>query len=1178
MNNKVKELSNPFSTGGGGTHFENNVQTAFTILMLADGFTPCFDALPIVKILLQGKYKGFNTDDMIVFAEDPITKKQNKLLTQIKHSISITNQSKLFGEVIKDAWEDFKNKDFDQNDKIALITGPLSAIDTNHTRTLLEQAKYSENEHDFIVRIEKGKFTSNEQRSKLNVFKKHLKNANKGNEVTEKQLWNFLKVFHLIIYDLDIKGVALSLLYTIINYYARNEAESIWGQVNDQIQNISHNAGMIKKSTIRIEIRNKFIKPDEKEIPEKYLKESKKDLWNKNLYIPELISAGLLGAWNEKSEADKALISKLTKKEYETWISKLREILQLDGSPISFENGIWKVKNKIDLLKDIGSNIFDEHIDSFKECSLIVLKEIDPKFELPKEERYTAKIYNKVFKHSNVLRKSIAETLAILNNNDNYFKYCSSNKVKWATALIVREILQNADWLMWISLSDLLPIIAEISPDEFLDAVEFKLNDSEDTFIKIFNQESSGVFGNIYITGLLWALEILGWDDNYFIRVTTLLGELASIDPGGNWSNRPKNSLIEMYLPWLPHTFASFEKRKAGLKSLNREFPDVAWRLVIKLLPNQHQSSSGTNKPKWVKLISNEFETKVTNKEYWEQIIYYSDYIVENCKNNIELINEVINNLDNLPKESFNKLLRYLSSKSIIELKEEKRLHLWNSLIDFTNKHKKYSDAKWALPSTLISKIDKVANKLKPKEPMNIYARLFVDADHDLYDEKGNWEEQRKRLEDKRQEALKIILKNKKGKSIFDFIDKVESSYKLGSSFGAIADSSYDKKFLPLFLNIDNRKRELFINGYILGKFAKVKWEWVDKLVSKKWTKNQIAEFYKILPFSTDTWKRVDKNLSNEEDLYWQKVYVNPWLVDGDINYAVDKLLKYNRPISALDCVYYSVYDKNPVEVNKIIIALLDSSVKGEPNKTIDVYHTVETIKYLQQNKNVSEKYLFQIEWAYLQLLDGLHGAKPKFIESQLANDPKLFCEVIQSLYRSKNQKVEKKEFTENEKNIATNSWHLLHNWRVTPGSDDSGNFDEKKFISWFKEVKVICEKSGHLDVSMNHVGQVLFYTPPDKSGFWINEKVAEILNQKDNDKLRSGFDVEVFNSRGVHFVDPEGKPELVLAEEYIKKANDTENAGYGRFATTLRKIAESLKAEAEHNIREHKKEIEESE
>jgi hypothetical protein len=128
MSDEPAKLSNPFSTGGGGYNFENNVQSAFVVLMLSGGVVPCLPGLPIKQIILQGKYAGYDTDDFIVFVGSQDGKKRAKLLTQIKHSISFTKNNSVFKEVMQSAWSDFQNnKIFDhETDAIALITGPLA--------------------------------------------------------------------------------------------------------------------------------------------------------------------------------------------------------------------------------------------------------------------------------------------------------------------------------------------------------------------------------------------------------------------------------------------------------------------------------------------------------------------------------------------------------------------------------------------------------------------------------------------------------------------------------------------------------------------------------------------------------------------------------------------------------------------------------------------------------------------------------------------------------------------------------------------------------------------------------------------------------------------------------------------------------------------------------------------
>ncbi len=260
MPEPAKQQSNPYSTGGGGVNFETRVQAAFTVLMLTGRIAPCLPPFPITKIKLQGHYAGFNTDDFIVFSKQPETEKVVKLLAQIKHAISITAGDTTFAEVIQSTWNDFNDENFDSSvDALALITGPLSATDIDDVRPILEWARHSEDETEFFTKIKTANFSSDAKRKKLAAFKIHLKNANEGIDVPDRQVWEFLKVFHLIGYDLDTEsGSTLSLLHSLIAQYSNEAALSVWARVVDAVQVSNQNAGTISLETLPEDIRTKF--------------------------------------------------------------------------------------------------------------------------------------------------------------------------------------------------------------------------------------------------------------------------------------------------------------------------------------------------------------------------------------------------------------------------------------------------------------------------------------------------------------------------------------------------------------------------------------------------------------------------------------------------------------------------------------------------------------------------------------------------------------------------------------------------------------------------------------------------------------------------------------------------------------------------------------------------------
>lgn len=260
MTQYSKNQSNPFSTGGGGVNFETRVQAAFATLMLSGHVAPCIPNFPIIRIKLQGRYLGYNTDDFIVFSKEKDTGREAKLFAQIKHEISFTESSGTFAEVIDAAWKDFNHSDFNRsNDAFSLITGPLSSTDIKDVRPILEWARHSDNETEFLLKVNSEGFSSEAKRKKLKVFRKHLTAANSDKDISDKDLWEFLKTFHLLGYDLDTEsGTTLSLLQTLISKCSTQSASSLWARIVDFVQTANQNAGTITFETIPTDVLDEF--------------------------------------------------------------------------------------------------------------------------------------------------------------------------------------------------------------------------------------------------------------------------------------------------------------------------------------------------------------------------------------------------------------------------------------------------------------------------------------------------------------------------------------------------------------------------------------------------------------------------------------------------------------------------------------------------------------------------------------------------------------------------------------------------------------------------------------------------------------------------------------------------------------------------------------------------------
>ncbi len=266
MSLDLKKQSNPFSTGGGGANFETRVQTAFAIALLTQSCVPCLSqSMRAKELKFQNKYDGSNTDDFVLVARDSGFN-ESRLYAQIKHEITISEstgtakKSSTFSEVINSAWKDFKNEKFDPDrDSIALITGVLPKLDVNNTLPVLEWARYSSSASDFIKKSKTKGFTSEAKLAKLNVFRAQLTNANSGKGVTDDELWNFLRVFYIVSFDVDTKeSVVANLLSSLIQCYSNEPTSLVLSRVITCVQEFNQNAGILTIENIPQDVSELF--------------------------------------------------------------------------------------------------------------------------------------------------------------------------------------------------------------------------------------------------------------------------------------------------------------------------------------------------------------------------------------------------------------------------------------------------------------------------------------------------------------------------------------------------------------------------------------------------------------------------------------------------------------------------------------------------------------------------------------------------------------------------------------------------------------------------------------------------------------------------------------------------------------------------------------------------------
>ena len=880
----------------------------------------------------------------------------------------------------------------------------------------------------------------------------------------------------------------------------------------------------------------------------------------------DIVRVNLLGRWSDKNPADVQVLENVLGIEGRKGLGKLRSILSRADTPLAQVDGKWRIVPRSEAWNVLGNRLSDEDLDRFQEIALLVLGERDPKFGLPKEDCYAANVLGKELKYSARLRKGIAETLALLGSRPKALKQCSHGKAQTVAAYVVRNLLHEADWERWAGLDTLMPLLAEAAPKAFLDAVEEALGDLENTpFRAIFMQEGAGLFGGNYMTGLLWGLECLAWSPDYLSRVAVILAELASIDPGGQYSNRPAQSLADIFLPWHLQTTAPFDRRKAAIKDILKQQPDVGWKLLLSLLPHSLGSTSGCYRPVWRPFIPSDWEEGVLVNEYWAQIHMLAEFAVEMACSDVERLLELTDHLSDLPQETQEEILNIFLSAHIIQLPESERVIVWEKLNGVVRRHRKFRDARWALPEKSLVKIEDIAKKIMLSNPILQYRYLFSADEYDLYEEQRNYEEQRKCLSEKRQAALSEIMANGDFARCMDFAREVAIPYKVGQTLGELADEGIESEILPSQLNTEDELLERVVAGFICGRFWTHGIPWVDHILEQHWNPQQCAQFLLLLPFQQEIWERALSYLDeSHEELYWKHVNAQVGVWTWNDRIVIEKLITYGRTGAAVMCIAYAMDDDinfDPALATHALMAFLENPQEVQ---SLERYHVIDLIKHLQAVPTVDIEKLYQIEWNFLPWFDPLSDESPVALGKKLASDPKSFAEMIKLAFRSKNDlddSVEKQD----EKNIVERAYTLLHNWKHCPGVQEDGTLDEALFHHWITEARRITEETGHEIIAQVELGHVLTYAPKDPDGLWIHKAVASVLNQRDAEKMRRNFMIALMNQRGVYSFS-HGVQERELARGYREKAEELELSGFVRFAATMRELADQYDEDAERD------------
>lgn len=777
-----------------------------------------------------------------------------------------------------------------------------------------------------------------------------------------------------------------------------------------------------------------------------------------------------------------------------------------------------------------------------------------------------------------------------------------------AASALVRALLgdQNSH-IRWLSLGRLLPDLAEAAPDEFLAGLDRLLGDA-DTAGALFS--GPRVLGTSPHTYLLWALERIAWSADHFSQVVLAFGALAAMDPGGNTSNRPRNSLRMAFLPWHPATGATVTERVAALRLLFTQFEEVAWKCGASLLPRGSDIGDPFERPRWRDWASDR-STETLVSDYWEFQTELVRLLIEHAGKSGERWATLLGALPRLLRlhpELAAELLDDLQRLDPTAIASPDLHSLGESARRLVAHHECFPEAKWALKDGDLATLRALRDAFLPRALTDRHRWLFEQWPEfpGEYDMEPAARDQK--LQAMRAAAIGEVLVAEGVDAVIRWSADVKDPESLGRALGDTALSGDDETQLLRASLVGARLQgspsqlSRLGCGYVWRKATISGSPWLEALIARGPpcdTTESTALFAQALPVSL-AWTFLAGRTDDVRTTYWAHARFHALSLD-DCEHAVPELLRAARPFAAiglLGLLLHQVDQPTSAEdqrtrleriVHTVLRAPIEHSPEGEqpPVHSSTVAYHIDAALAFVETRGAPQPTVADLEWKWLPFIEDSERG-PKALHAEMTEHAPLFVELLEQAYRPEDvARDDIQEWDSIAQSRARSAHSVIESLRYLPGSDAAtrahsatldevasskllppavGQVEHQVLDRWIKRARELAASHQRLRVCDTHVGQLLAYAPADADGCWPCESVRQVLEELGNENIECGLRCETWNRRGVHFVTGTGEEEKRFAQQF-RSWSEQVRLSAPRTASVLRRLAEDFEKEARNDI-----------
>ncbi len=884
-----------------------------------------------------------------------------------------------------------------------------------------------------------------------------------------------------------------------------------------------------------------------------------------------LVALILVGQWDGDNEGDKSIVAEVVGESYETVERDLTGLMSAADSPVTKIGNRWRLISHEEAWHLLAPRLTSSDVSRFEQVAIHVFGAISPQLELPVEERSMAGVLGKVLPHSGTVREGIARSLALLGTYHDRVKY--GEGAAYVPAHVVSSALGGGrGWQTWATLCDGLAVLAEASPEALLDAIERDLTVFPNPFQGLFAQEGAGIFGGAPHTGLLWALECLAWSQDHFARVARILARLAEIDPGGQLSNRPMESLKSLFLPWIRFSEASDEYRLEALNSLLDTVPGAGWQLLVGAYPSSYDHVTHRYPPSW-RPWGQDGAPRPTVGDCHAFISEMDRLLLANVGANATRWADFVEIIPRLSHDARQQAIGLLSQQTGTLRQHPDAGILWARLRKVLHHHNSYPNADWAMDSAGLEALMSIYLALTPSDPVAAYAWLFDSWPEphnpppvDLAQESVDLSERDNQVAEARKAAVRDTYERGGPPAILSLAEAAEAPGQVGASSAFSMDPRLVIDLAWEHLGSPAPKLRDFAHGTLVESFRQSGWgileEAIDRIKAGDSTPQALADVYLVAPALRETWQKLDSESHDVRTAYWKSMWLPTimGLESEDFAFAVQQLLSVQRSVDVVRWLALQpMPDQLAVQILEAVPSDLAASTDQEPH--VDAFRVAHLLEKLDQSNEVSDDLVAKLEIPYVGILrfDRPHLT----LHREVARHPALFADLMAWAFKRSDGQADEAVDEQTQDRRATLAYRLVWELHTLPGVLEDGSVDAESLSTWVHEARRLCSERSREAVGDEQIGQVLANSPVGEDGIWPCEPVRDLLDSLASRHVGIGFVIGKSNLRGVtsRGVFDGGVQERSLSDKYREDAVKT-TARWPFTASLLRQLAAGYESE----------------